>query len=488
MSPMTNHFDVLIVGAGISGIGAAYHLQEKCPDKSFIIFEARENFGGTWDLFQYPGIRSDSDMHTMGFRFKPWKSHKSIADGPSIMEYLKETIEENGLQDKIHFKSKVKSAFWSSQSAQWEIEVEDNMTGKIEQYTCSFLHLCGGYYNYSEGYIPIFKGSKSFKGEIIHPQKWTKDIDYQDKDVVVIGSGATAVTMIPAMANKVKHITMLQRSPTYYMSRPDIDYISNFLKKYLPEALAYFLVRWKNILLGRLFFVLLKRNPQKYKEMLIQGVKDNLGEDLFDEKDFTPKYMPWDQRLCFVPNADLFESMKSGKASVVTDSIDKFTQDGILLKSGKELTADIIVTATGLNMELLNGIKITIDNAPLDISSKMSFKGRMFSDVPNLTATFGYTTASWTLGADLTNEFLCRLIKYMDKKGFNKVVPTPCKNIKPEGDYLDLNSGYIERVKHTLPKQGNKSPWINSQNYLQDIREVRLGSIKNKDLKFVASQ
>ena len=479
-----NYIDVVVVGAGISGIGAAYNLQNRCPNRSFTILEGRENIGGTWDLFKYPGIRSDSDMHTMGFRFKPWKSSKTIADGPSILDYLDETVEENNLRQKIQFSKKLIKASWSSQESLWNLQIENQLDKSIEELTCNFLFMCGGYYNYDEGYTPEFKGIENFEGQIVHPQKWTEDINYKDKEVVVIGSGATAVTIIPAMASETSHITMLQRSPTYYMAAPDQDSIGNLIKKILPEKTAYFLVRWKNILMGRVLFILLKRYPQKFKDNLINGVREHLGEDYDVDTHFTPKYMPWDQRLCFVPNGDMFEAINSGKASVVTDTIEEFTPKGIKLASGKELEADMIITATGLNMQFLNGVDIKINNETLDISSKLSYKGMMFSDVPNLAASFGYTTASWTLGADLTSEYVCKLLNHMDKKGFTYFSPEPGEDVKPGGDYLDLNSGYIQRAAHKLPKQGSRSPWIMTQNYLKDISQIRFGRIQNSDLKF----
>ena len=411
-----NHIDVVVVGAGISGIGAAYNLKTRCPQKSFTILEGRSNIGGTWDLFKYPGIRSDSDMHTMGFKFKPWNSPKTIADGPAILSYLEETIEENDLRKKIQFNKKVIGASWSSIDALWTLEVEDQSNKSVEKTTCNILYLCGGYYNYDKGYTPEFKGVEKFKGQVIHPQKWPEDLDYADKEVVIIGSGATAVTIVPSMAEKVKHITMLQRSPTYYFAAPDEDVIGNFIKRFTTNRLGYFLVRWKNILLGRFMLSRMRKNPEKIKTMLIDQVRDHLGADYDVDKHFTPRYMPWDQRLCLVPNGDIFNAINSGKASVVTDTIDTFTEEGIKLDSGEKLEADIIITATGLNMQLLNGIDIKIDNETLDISKKLQYKTMMFSDVPNLIATFGYTTASWTLGADLISEYACKLINLLIKK------------------------------------------------------------------------
>lgn len=479
-----NHKDVIIVGAGISGIGAAYNLKKTCPQKTFTILEGRESIGGTWDLFKYPGIRSDSDMHTMGFRFKPWTEPKTIADGPSIMEYLNEAVDENKLRERIQFKRKVISASWISTEAIWSLEVEDQSNKSVQTMSCNILYLCGGYYNYDEGYTPEFEGRDNFEGLIVHPQKWPEDLDYLGKKVVVIGSGATAVTIIPSMAEEVSHITMLQRSPTYYMAAPDQSVLDEFIKKITTDKLGFFLIRWKNILLGRFFVSQVKKKPLKYKEMLINGVKEHLGENYNIDKHFTPKYMPWDQRLCLVPNADMFEAINSGKASVVTDTIHEFTPKGIKLNSGEELEADIIITATGLNMQLLNGIDIKIDNQTLDISEKIQYKTMMFSDVPNLIATFGYTTASWTLGADLTSEYACKLINLLDKKGMDYFCPEAGEDVAADSDFLDLTSGYIQRVAHMLPKQGSKDPWINTQNYLKDLFQIRFKSIEDSNLKF----
>ena len=478
------NYDVVIVGAGISGIGAAFNLQKSCPKKSFAVFEGRENIGGTWDLFKYPGIRSDSDMHTMGFRFKPWTDPKTIADGPSILKYLNEAADENNLREKIQFKTKVKTAQWDSSSATWKLGVEKGNEERLVDVTCKILYLCGGYYNYDEGYLPEFKGYDEFEGQLIHPQKWPEDLNYEDKKVVVIGSGATAVTIVPAMAEKVSKITMLQRSPTYYMSAPDQRPFDGTIKKYTSDRIGYFLIRWKNILLGRFFVSQIKKKPEKYRDMLIQGVRSQLGEGYDIDKHFTPKYKPWDQRLCFVPNGDMFHAIRKGKAEVVTDTIDKFTKDGILLDSGNKIEADIIVTATGLNMQLLNGIDITIDNQKLDIAERIQYKTMMFSDVPNLIATFGYTTASWTLGADLTSEYACKLINLMDTKGMDYFYPEAGPDVKGDGDFMDLNSGYIQRVADKLPKQGSRDPWINTQNYLKDLFQVRFKSIEDSDLKF----
>ena len=481
-----NHFNVIVVGAGISGIGAGYYLQKKCPNKSFVILEGRDNIGGTWDLFRYPGIRSDSDMNTMGFRFKPWMGVKSIADGPSILSYLEETVKENDLNKKIHFNQWVNEASWSSEDAQWTVQAENKKTQEHQDFTCDFLFLCGGYYNYEEGYTPHFAGRENFLGQIIHPQKWPKNLDYKNKKVVVIGSGATAVTIIPTMAEEAAHVTMLQRSPTYFLSAPDEDPVGNFLRKIISSKLTYKLVRWKNIRFQWWFFQKCRKFPKKVKEFLIKQVREALGPNYDIETHFTPKYNPWEQRLCLVPNGDLFNAINAGKASVITDHIDRFTKKGIKLKSGGEVEADLIVTATGLNLEVCNGIKLEVDNNEVDISKTMTYKGMMFSDVPNLVATFGYTNASWTLRADLTSEYVCRLLNFMDKKGYANCCPRIAEHVEQDGDWLDFTSGYVKRSMHKFPKQGSRDPWRNTQNFPKDVLAIRWGNIDNKELKFTA--
>jgi cation diffusion facilitator CzcD-associated flavoprotein CzcO len=481
-----NHFNVIVVGAGISGIGAGYYLQKKCPNKSFVILEGRDNIGGTWDLFRYPGIRSDSDMNTMGFRFKPWMGVKSIADGPSILSYLHETVKENDLNKKIHFNQWVNEASWSSRDSQWTVQVENKKTQELQDFTCDFLFLCGGYYNYEEGYTPHFAGRENFLGQIIHPQKWPKNLDYKNKKVVVIGSGATAVTIIPTMAEEAAHVTMLQRSPTYFLSAPDEDPVGNFLRKFISSKLTYKLVRWKNIRFQWWFFQKCRKFPKKVKEFLIKQVREELGPNYDIETHFTPKYNPWEQRMCLVPNGDFFNAINAGKASVITDHIDRFTKKGIKLKSGGEVEADLIVTATGLNLEVCNGIKLEVDNNEVDISKTMTYKGMMFSDIPNLVATFGYTNASWTLRADLTSEYVCRLLNFMDKKGYANCCPRTAEHVEPDGDWLDFTSGYVKRSMHKFPKQGSRDPWRNTQNFPKDVLAIRWGNIDNKELKFTA--
>ena len=481
------YFDVVIVGAGLSGIGAAYHLQDKCPDKSYVILEGREAIGGTWDLFRYPGVRSDSDMHTLGYNFKPWQADKAIADGPSILEYVRETAAENQIDQHIRFGHMVKHAAWSSEDQRWTLTAERTDSGETAEIACNFLMMCAGYYSYEEGYTPNFPGRERFQGEVIHPQQWPEDLDYSGRKITIIGSGATAMTLVPAMAEKAGHITMLQRSPTYVISRPDEDTIANFLRKVLPEKWAYGITRWKNITMGQYLYRQTRTNPQKVKDELLKMVRDELGEDYDVEKHFTPEYNPWDQRLCLVPNSDLFEAIRSGKASVVTDHIETFTENGILLKSGKELDADIIVTATGLNVILLGGASFSVDGHAVDFSETYSYKGVMYSSVPNMVSVFGYVNASWTLRADLICEFVCRLLKHMDERGVRQVAPY----LRPEDQQMqsqnwveDFSSNYFKRVMHLMPKQGEAPTWVAPQNYKLDKKLLRDEPLEDGVLQF----
>ncbi|EKO37107.1 NAD(P)-binding Rossmann-like domain protein [SAR86 cluster bacterium SAR86E] len=476
------HKDIIVVGAGISGIAAGYNLQKSCPNKSFAILEGRDSLGGTWNLFKYPGIRSDSDMHTLGFRFKPWIHKKSIADGPSILEYLNETVDEYDLRKKIIFNQKVISANWISEKSIWELAVSNN--GAEISMSCNFLFMCGGYYSYDKPYMPHFSNQELFKGPIIHPQFWDVSLDYTNKKIIVIGSGATAVTLVPAMADKASHVTMLQRSPSYVISAPGEDSWSNALRKVFPTKIIYFLIRWKNILRTSLGFFLARKYPEKVKDRLISLVKDELGNDYDVDKHFTPTYNPWDQRMCLVPDSDLFNSINEDKASVVTDSIDRFTEEGILLKSGDHIDADIIVTATGIELNALCGVNVFVDNEQVHAHNKLSYKGMMLSGVPNLAFSFGYVNASWTLRADLTCEYVCRLLNQMDAQGVTACVPNEDPSAIVDDEYIDFTSGYVQRALDRLPKQGKKSPWRNYQNYLKDIFLVRVFSIKDSTLKF----
>ena len=478
------YLDVLIVGAGISGIGAGCHLQKKCPEKSFAILEGRQSLGGTWDLFRYPGVRSDSDMYTLGYNFKPWTHAKAIADAPDILDYLRETVVENQLGEKIRYQHKVVSATWSDQNARWVVELQCGESAEKNSIECSFLHMCSGYYNYAEAFTPEFAGTESFKGQIVHPQFWPENIDYAGKKVVVIGSGATAVTLVPAMAKTAGHVTMVQRSPSYLASRSAIDTTANRLRKLLPAKVAYFLTRWQNILMQRFVYNAFQRWPQRSKEKLIARVTEQLGEDYDVGTHFTPNYNPWDQRLCLVPDNDMFAAISNGSASVVTDHIDTFTERGLRLKSGAELDADIIITATGINMQFLSDVKFTVNDRVFEPNRALSYKGLMVSDIPNMAISTGYTNASWTLKADLTCDYVCRLLNYMDKHGFSSCTPS---NKNPDGQtdpYWNLTSGYINRAQHLFPRQGKQEPWRLYQNYLKDIFMLRFKSLDDGVLEF----
>ncbi len=462
-------FDVVIVGAGLSGIGAACHLQKECPGKSYVILESRETMGGTWDLFRYPGIRSDSDMHTLGYDFKPWRESKAIADGPAILKYIKETAAEHDIDRHIRYGQRVLRASWSTADAGWEIEMQQAGSTGSRFIRCNMLLMCSGYYNYEHGYLPEFAGRERFQGVIIHPQDWPEDLDYSGKRVVVIGSGATAMTLIPEMAKDVEQIVMLQRSPTYVISFPDEDVIANVLRAILPEKWAYAITRWKNIKFQQWTYRQTRIRPETVRRILLRRVRKELGDDYDVETHFTPRYDPWDQRLCLVPNSDLFEAIRSGKASIVTDTIDTFTERGILLDSGNELQADIIVTATGLDLIVLGGVEFDVDGKPVDFSQTMTYKGLMTSGVPNLVSTFGYINASWTLRADLIAEWFCQLVNHMDSAGVCQVTPTPGPGDEPVSPYImGFSSGYIQRVLDRLPKQSDRAPWSNPQDYRQD--------------------
>ena len=476
------HKNVIVIGAGISGIAAGYNLKKSCTNKSFAILEGRESLGGTWDLFKYPGIRSDSDMHTLGYRFKPWIHDKSIADGPSILEYLNETVDENNLKKNILLNHKVKSANWNSDKSLWELEI--NNKDQLVNMTCDFLFLCGGYFSYSKPHMPSFINQEKFEGQIIHPQFWNDQLDYINKKVVVIGSGATAITLVPAIAEKAKHVVMLQRSPSYVVSRPSEDAINRFLRKFLPIKFTYFLIRWKNILWQSYTFFLARKFPERIKKGILDLLKDELGSDFDINKHFTPSYKPWDQRMCLVPDSDLFSAIKNNKASVVTDKVKQFESDGILLESGVQITTDIIVTATGIELNSLNDINVTMDNVKVNAHERLTYKGMMLSGVPNFALSFGYVNASWTLRADLTCEYVCRLINLMDKKGVDCCAPINDQSAYGDDDLIDFTSGYVQRGLHLMPKQGNKAPWKNYQNYLKDIFAVRLFSIKDSNLNF----
>ncbi len=488
-SSAIEHLDVIIVGAGISGVSAAHHIKEGCPGRSFALLEGRERMGGTWDLFRYPGIRSDSDMHTLGFQFRPWRDAKAIADGPSIRKYVKATANESGLTDHLRLNHKVVAANFDEASSRWHVTVDN--AGTLRELTCNVLFMCGGYYSYKGGYTPEFKGRDSYTGQVIHPQQWPEDLDYSGKKVLVIGSGATAMTLVPAMTDKAAKVTMLQRSPTYVVSRSDEDPIANFLRKILPEKLAYRLTRWKNIQMQRYIFNRTKTHPAKVKAKLIDLVREQLGDDYDVEKHFTPSYNPWDQRLCLVPNADLFTAIKSGKAEVVTEHIEGFVAEGVRLKNGEVLSADIIVTATGLNLEVLGGASFSVNNVPVNFSETFSYKGMMYSDVPNLVQTFGYINASWTLRADLTSEYVVRLLNHMsehDKAVCTPVVAAADVGMSAKPWITDFPAGYMMRSMHLFPKQGDRQPWLNTQNFAEDRKTIRNSPLEDGSLIFTSAE
>jgi monooxygenase len=477
----TEHFEVLIVGAGLSGIGAAWHLQHRCPGRRYAILEARDAIGGTWDLFRYPGIRSDSDMYTLGYSFKPWEDAKAIADGPSILRYVRDTAAENGIDRHIRYHHRVVRAEWSSESSRWTVHSEH--AGTTVSLTCNFLFMCSGYYRYSAGYTPEFAGIDRFGGALVHPQHWPEGLDYRGKRVVVIGSGATAVTLVPAMATDAAHVTMLQRSPTYVVSRPAEDSIANWLRRRLPLRTAYAITRWKNVLLQLFFFHLARSRPEKTKQALIERVQQTLGPDYDVRTHFTPRYNPWDQRLCLVPDDDLFDSIRSGSASVVTGNIETFTEKGIRLVDGSEIEADIVVTATGLVLELLGGMTVAVDGKDVEFDKTLTYKGMMYSDVPNMATAFGYTNASWTLKCDLTCEYVCRLLNHMDRHGYAQATPRASDPSMPTQPWLDFTSGYVQRAVDKFPKQGTRSPWKLYQNYARDLALIRFGALDDGALE-----
>jgi monooxygenase len=481
------HLDVLIVGAGLSGVGAAHHLQERCPGRSYAILEGRPRTGGTWDLFRYPGIRSDSDMYTLGYSFRPWEEATAIADGPSILSYVRSTAQEAGIDRHIRLSHRVVRADWSSEDSRWTVTVQRTDTGESTEISASFLLMCTGYYRYEEGYTPDFQGVERFGGPVVHPQHWPQDLDCTGRRVIVIGSGATAITLVPALARDASHVTMLQRSPSYVVSLPAEDAIANSLRRLLPSKLAYALVRWKNVLSTMLTFQLSRRRPSVVKRFIRRRLEEELpaGYDL--DTHFKPTYDPWDQLVCLVPDGDLFTAIRSGSASVVTDSIDTFTKTGIRLSSGEELEADVIVTATGLQIQMFGGMELVVDGEPVDMATRMAYKGMMFGGVPNLAMTFGYTNASWTLKCDLTCEYVCRLLRHMDARGHAVCEP---RNRDPSiigQPFMDFSSGYVQRALPTLPKQGPSTPWRLHQNYALDILTLRYSDIEDGEIVFSRS-
>ncbi|WP_323844577.1 NAD(P)/FAD-dependent oxidoreductase [Microbulbifer magnicolonia] len=466
----SQHYDVLIIGAGLSGIGTACHLSRECPDRRFAILERRDDVGGTWDLFRYPGIRSDSDMFSFGFNFRPWNGLKVLADGPAIRRYIGDTAAEFGVRDKIHFGVDLNDANWCSEQRRWTLQAKDTRTGEPRSYSCDYLISCTGYYDHHQGYTPEFPRLEQFGGRFIHPQQWPEDLDYRDKKVVVIGSGATAVTLVPALAGDAAHVTMLQRSPTYVLSIPAYDKISAILQKFLPERWVFRMARWRNIKLQRWMFKVSKRWPSLMRALYLRGVRKGLGED-FDMRHFTPDYMPWDQRLCAIPDDDLFDAIKSGKASVVTDQIESFTESGIRLKSGRELEADIIISATGLKLQVLGGMALRVDGEAVQVNRKLTYKAVLMEGVPNMSWIFGYTNAPWTLKADIAARYVCRLLNHMKRNNLRVSVAVDREGCAEETSVMSgLQSGYVQRGNDVLPRQGTRYPWRLLNDYEKDSK------------------
>ena len=491
------HFDVIVVGAGLSGIGAGYHLQARCPDRSYAILEARHDMGGTWHLFRYPGVRSDSDMHTLGYSFKPWTAAKAIADGPSILQYVRETAAEHGIDRHIRFGHRVTRAEWSSETCRWTLQAEGvgqadaDGRGELATLSCNYLFMCSGYYSYRSGYTPAFEGIDRFRGRIVHPQSWPEDLDYARKRVLVIGSGATAMTLVPAMAETAAHVTLLQRSPTYVVAYPDVDRIANLLRRLLPARLAYDLTRRKNVAFQQWVYRQTRTKPAKVKEKLLAMVRKELGPDYDVDTHFTPAYNPWDQRLCLLPNGDLFEAIRAGKVSMVTDRLDTFTETGVKLASGQELSADIIVTATGLQLVTPGETSFVVDGTPLDFSRTWTYKGFSCSGVPNFASVFGYINASWTLRSDLICEYVCRLLNHMRRTETAMCVPRLRETDRSMAErpfITGFSPGYMQRVMHWFPRQGDREPWINPQNYARDRKMFLTGPLEDGVMTFSTSQ
>jgi monooxygenase len=480
-----SHLDVLIVGAGLSGIGAAYHLQTRCPNKTYAILEGRESLGGTWDLFRYPGIRSDSDMYTLGYSFRPWTNPKAIADGAAILAYLRETAAENGIDRHIRFGHRVERVRWSSADARWTVDARDVKAGQIVHFTCSFVFACAGYYDYEEGYTPEFKGREQFRGRVIHPQHWPADADYEGKRVVVIGSGATAMTLVPELAKRAAHVTMLQRSPTYVVSAPATDRIANWLRERLPDTAVYDITRWKNVLLNMAFYAYCRRFPEHARRLLLGQVRRQIRHEPGLVEHFKPTYNPWDQRMCLVPDGDLFGALRAGRTSIVTDHIDTFVENGIRLRSGDVLEADIVVTATGLQLKFLGGVEVEVDGERIDLSKALAYKGMMCSGVPNLAFAIGYTNASWTLKCDLTSAYVCRLLQFMDEHGYAECRPRRDPSVVEEPSF-NLASGYVQRSIDKFPRQGSSAPWRLYQNYAIDRVLLRRQSVDDRSMEFRA--
>jgi len=472
-----DHVDVLIVGAGLSGIGAACQLRMLCPEKTFAILEARDAIGGTWDLFRYPGIRSDSDMFTLGYGFRPWEEAMAIADGPSILGYIREVARDYGVEETIRFGHRAVRAEWSTADARWTVEAQRGGTGETVRLTCGFLYACTGYYRYDQGYAPHFDGADRFRGQIVHPQHWPEGLDCSGKRVVVIGSGATAVTLVPALAADAEHVTMLQRSPSYILAIPGRDPIADRLRRALPAQLAYSIVRWKNVLLTMLNFQLCRRRPRLMRTVFRRLAQKQLPAGYDVDTHFNPTYEPWDQRVCLVPDGDLFRAVSAGRASIVTGEIESFTDTGVRLTTGDELAADVIVTATGLNLLFLGGLELAVDGSSVDLAGTIAYKGMMLSGVPNMALTLGYTNASWTLKADLVAQYVCRVLRHMDAHGYRICTPQRPELSLATEPIIGLKSGYVLRSVDALPKQGAKAPWRLHQNYVKDVRLLRRGPV-----------
>ncbi len=474
--------DVLVVGAGLSGIGAACQLQRRCPDRSVAIVEARAASGGTWDLFRYPGVRSDSDMFTLGYGFRPWQGIKAITDGPSILAYLRDTAREQGIDTRIRYRHRVVRADWSTAEACWTVALEAD--GQRRQLRCNFLFLCAGYYRYDQGHRPAFAGEEDFAGRIVHPQHWPADLDGAGQRIVVIGSGATAMTLVPALAERAVHVTMLQRSPTWVISMPSVDPLARVLRRVLPQRWAHGIARWKQILLALYSFSLFRRRPALARKLLLAGVRAHGVSEADIAAHFTPRYNPWEQRLCLLPDADLFKALRSGRAGLATDTIERFVPEGVRLKSGATLPADVIVTATGLEMQVLGGIAVAVDGVAVDAARTLNYKGLMLGGVPNLATTFGYTNASWTLKSDLVAEYVCRLLLHMCQRGVRVCTPELGDALDDTDPFVDFSSGYVQRALDRLPRQGKRAPWKLNQNYLSDIRALRHARIDDGVLRF----
>jgi cation diffusion facilitator CzcD-associated flavoprotein CzcO len=478
--------DVVIVGAGLSGVSAAWHLQRACPWLTYTIVEARDAMGGTWDLFRYPGIRSDSDMYTLGYRFRPWREAKAIADGPSIKRYIETTARESGIDRHIRFGHRVTAAAWSSDTARWTVTLAVGAEARQEQLSCAFVFNCSGYYDYRSGYTPTWEGMAQYRGRVVHPQQWPADLDYAGKRVLVIGSGATAVTLVPAMTTgpgAAQHVTMLQRSPSYVASLPTHDTIAAALRRVLPAGLAHMAIRWKNILRSMFYFWVARSRPDTFKRGLRQEAVKQLGADYPVDVHFAPRYNPWDERLCIIPDGDLFHALRAGRATIVTDQIAHFTERGVRLTSGQEIDADVIVTATGLRMSLLTGVALTVDGVPFDLRDQFVYKGLMLSNLPNFAMAVGYTNASWTLKSDLIAQHVCRLLRYMRRRGYRQVTPR-CEAGMPGRSVFDFTSGYVQRAQAVLPRQGDARPWRLYQNYLKDLLMLRHGRVADPALEF----